>query len=1568
MRLSGGIRRTFAIAAVTLGALVVMVGTLAIVFTDTDWGRERTRRLLLSLVGKSVHGILRVGELDGNLLQGGILRDVSLTDSAGEPFFAASEVRVRYALRPFIQRRLYFDQVTVVRPVILLNRLPGGILNFYRIFPRDSIHAGPPGFGSWIKLTHVTVVDGDVTNRGPWEPDSEFTRRQKDSVIAYELGPKGRQNIVRVSGGFQRIAQFHHVYATLPLLQLADPKIAAQTIDVASLHMTALPMRPPAVGVTDLRGRFIVLNDSVYFHGIDAKLTGSRLVTDGRYNISSNDLRLRLRANPIATNDLLWVDPDIPTGGTGKLDFALDWVGKTSDYQATHTSLRVAGATMDGKMGVLVRGDTMVYHDTDMRFARVDTRTIQQIFPTLRSPRQGFLTGRAAVAGSMSRLKVDADVSFDDAISGRSRMVAQGGLGVNRKGIFSADQLKLTLLPLRVALARVLAPTFPIGGTVTGTVSLNGSTDQRLAIQTDVTHTDTTGVSHVVGDAAYAAGEKLPRKDISARSGTSYRAIPWVNADLSILPLSLATVGRFAPAVGLQGTVAGSVRLTGPLHQMVLDATLTTPDSGSVTAHGTADLAAPEDQNRLYDVTLATHLFNANSVIAKAPRTNVTADASIHGHGTTLEKIDAVAEAHVKTSIYDSVTVDSAMMHMWASDGMLHVDTCVMRVPHGVASLQGAFGLIRTRKGAIRYTAAIDSLGALSRFFPSDTGVVQPRPGILAVRLQNARADSIRIARATEVQRAITGQAVPVIAVDTPKTVSRSALLGTLQTDGIINGNIYSFDVDGNASGAGLVALGSTAKVVSARYIWRDALTPQAYIEASLHAHNLSASGFLIDSVTAQGSYRNPSSNQTGNPSGNPGGTLAFAIWQRRNYWYSAKADYLLNHVRNDVRLNELRLQFDSTVYALERPASIHFGTAGVDADSIDIRANGGRNRIFLDSHLPTDGAAHVQFDVTNFDVGNLATLLESGVSARGLVSVDATLTGSTAEPIIHGAFGTTRVIYRDTQLPEVHGTLDYAAQTMHLNAGANLEGRAPFLRAVGTLPINLALNDVLPGGKNITKVPLVPTGRTLDVRIDADSLPLNHLPQMSDAVADLRGFTTLHAHVMGTIAHPVATGQLALIGAGMNIVPAGVELNRMNGSIRFNSDTIQIDSMVARSGGPIRLSGVIGIETLADPTFGLTLSASNARILGGDHGDLTADAALTLSGKQSAAVAKGQVRLLRGVVRIPEPGSKQLLGTDDPTLFSVLDTTVTENRDLFPMQSPLLKNLRANISVSIDRDVFVRSREANVEIYTEDPLAVTVNLRRQSFVVDGSILSDRGEYRFEGRRFMIQRGSATFINTRQLDPTLQVTGAYEVQLPGREPIVIQIVISGTLNAPKIALTSNANPPISQTDLLSYLAFGQSSSSLVQTAGSALTTGGSGAGNVVGRAAALAQQQLGGAALGAITDQVAGETAQKLGADVFDITPADVSSDVGNFLRATQIEFGKYIRSRTFVGVQIRPDPAALQRPGLQLQQVLDPKRGYSVTASFQPRYLLQQPSLSSDLTPQTTSVFGLFLMRQWRY
>jgi hypothetical protein len=136
----------------------------------------------------------------------------------------------------------------------------------------------------------------------------------------------------------------------------------------------------------------------------------------------------------------------------------------------------------------------------------------------------------------------------------------------------------------------------------------------------------------------------------------------------------------------------------------------------------------------------------------------------------------------------------------------------------------------------------------------------------------------------------------------------------------------------------------------------------------------------------------------------------------------------------------------------------------------------------------------------------------------------------------------------------------------------------------------------------------------------------------------------------------------------------------------------------------------------------------------------------------------------------------------------------------------------------------------------------------------------------------------------------------------------------------------------------------------------------------VGAGAALASRQLAGVALGVAADQIAGSAARSLGADVFTITPADVQTDVGNFLRATQFEFGKYVKSHTFVAVKSPLDPKALVRPGVQVVHRFGGTRGYRLETGVDTRYILREPSLAQTQNIATTSAFGAFLIREWRF
>jgi len=1513
------------LAGIAVVALLLLAATLLV--TNTNWGRERARRYVLGLIQRNSHGIVHIGGVTGNLLSGFTLHDVVITDSARAPFIKADEIWARYSLGTLRGKKIEFSEVRLVKPVIVLDEQPGGKWNYDRIFPRDTTTPSGPkktGWGTWIRFSDVTMLDGDLTVRSPWRPDPNITPAETNDAVRRAFGPEGRLALVKVPNGYQKVSSFHRINGLFPLVRLEDPGYKNRLIDVAALKMIAEPFRPPVADVRGLTGTFEFTGDSVWWKGARASFPATRVSGDGRYYLSNGDLHLRLHGDPVNPADIRWAMTRLPEQGSGKLDFGLDWTGKKSVYLARNMDLTLVRSHVTGQIEVAVT-DTLAYRNADLHFTSLDTRLLTQLFPAMKFPRPLTLTGQAKFDGGEHSLNINGDVTVDDRLSGRSRLVGNGLMGL-ANGIFNARDLHVRMAPLQMGLAKAVAPSIKLDGTLTGMVTLNGTTAAIMTAQGDVTHVERGALSRATG-----------------RASMRVRGLPWYDVDARMHPLSLVTLGQFMPTVGLRGSASGPMRLKGPANDLAINTQLTFPDGGFLDLRGTMDLASKVTG---YNLDFVTRLFNANTVIAKAPQTSLTAVGSARGLGFDPATMQAQLTASVSASSIDTVSIDRANVKVAAANGMVRVDTLAVELPQGIVEAKGTFGLAPGHSGTLTYHVAIDSLSRLAGLISRDTGVVNPRPGILARRIARAKADSARIARATEVERAVTGKQLPRFAVDTPKTVRKNELSGSAQADGVATGNIRTFGLKGTASGSSIVARGNSVGSFVADYDWINARTPQSQVRINAQARAVNAAGFSLDSVGAKLTYQKPN------------GTAQIVVSQDNSRKYSADAQFTLNKVRNELRLNNLKLQFDTSVWASTRVAALHWGQAGVDVDSLELR-NGATGRIFVNGLIPKQGSANLDVAVDNLNVGDVVALTQSSINAKGLVSFNVHTTGTLDNPQFKGAFGATGLLYNGTTLPALHGNVQYANQTLTGRAEAMRAGQPPFLVAEGTVPINLAATGVT-GSR-------FPANRQIALNITADSVPLDLMPQFSDYVSNVRGRASGSFKLGGSLDKPQLTGQFALHEGQARVVLAGINLNQLEASIRMLGDTVVIDSIVANNKGRIILTGGIGLRPLTAPSFDLKLFTQSAQVLNNQRGQLTVGANLAMVGPLKDPHVTGDVRIRQGVLYIPPSDNKNLIGAGDPALFNVMDTALMASRELFPSQSPLLANLRMDVNLRIDRDVFVRSREANVEIYSEQDLGVHVNRAKETLVLDGVILSERGEYTFMTRRFTIKRGSATFINSTELNPTLQAQGEYEVRQPNREAINIQIVVGGTLRTPNISLTSDAQPPIPQSDLLSYLAFGQSSTSLVQLEGSGLTNGGGGT-NLVGAGAALASRQLAGVALGVAADQIAGSAARSLGADVFTITPADVQTDVGNFLRATQFEFGKYVKSHTFVAVKSPLDPQALVRPGVQVVHRFGGTQGYRLETGVDTRYLLREPTLSRDQNIATTSAFGAFLIREWRF
>jgi autotransporter translocation and assembly factor TamB len=1514
---------------VLVGVLVVLLLIVGTVFllTNTDWGRERIRRYAEGKIRGSSHGLVHIGKVTGNLLKGFTLHDLVITDSSRAPFVKVDEFWSRYSLSTLWGKKIDLYDVKLVRPVVVIDKQPGGKWNYDRIFPRDTTTPTGPKkktWGTWIRFRNVTVAEGDLTIRTPWSLASNLTAAQTKDAMRVALGPQGRLKLIQVKNGYQKESSFHHIDGLFPLIRLEDPAFKAHEADVAALKMIAEPFRPPLADVRGLTGKFDFTSDSVWWKGARFAFPRTKASGDGSYDLANGDMHLRLHGDPIDPADLRWAWLALPQQGSGKLDLGIDWMGKKSVYTVKNMDVTLVRSHVAGQIEATVT-DTVSYRDASLRFSNLDTRLLTQLFPAMKFPRPLTLAGRAAFNGGEHALRIDGDLTVDDARSGRSRLVGTGVMGLVN-GIFTASGLHVRMLPLQMGLAKAIAPSIKIGGTLTGVATLNGSSASIMTAQGDVTHVELGALSRATG-----------------RASMRMRGLPWFDVNAQMHPLALATLGRFMPSVGLRGSATGPVKLRGSLNNLAINTQLSFVDGGYLDLRGTMDLASATTG---YNLNFDARRFNANTVIAKAPVMSINAVGSARGRGFDPATMQAQIVADIGPSSVDTLAVDKANVRVAIANGIARIDTLAAVLPQGIVEAKGTFGLAAGKTGTLSYHVAIDSLSQIAGLISKDTTLVNPRPGILSSRVAQAKADSSRLARATEVERAVSGARVSAFPVDTPKAVAKNQLSGSARADGVATGNIRNFSLKGTASGSNIVARGNTVGSFVADYDWINARTPQSQVRLNAQAKAVNAAGFSLDSVGAKLTYQKPN------------GTAQIVISQDNSRTYSADAQFILNKTRNELTLNNLKLQFDTSIWASTHASAFHWGTAGVDVENLELR-NGANGRIYVNGLLPKQGSANLDVAVDNLNIGDVTALLQSNLNAQGLVSFNGHATGTLDNPQFTGAFGGTNLVYNGGALPELHGNVSYANQTLTGKAEAMQPGKPPFLVLDGTVPINLALTGVT-GSR-------FPANRQIALNINADSLPLDLVPQFSGYVSNVKGRASGSFKVAGTLNKPQLSGQFALHQGQAHVIPAGINLNGIEASARMFGDTLVIDSIAANNKGHIVVSGGVGLKSLLAPSFDLKLYTPGAQVLNNERGQLVVGANLAMTGPFKDAHITGDLRLRQGVIYIPPSDNKNLIGAGDPALFSVIDTAVMTDRELFPSQSPLLANIRADVNLRIDRDVFVRSREANVEIYSDGDLGVHVNRAKETLVLDGVILSDRGEYTFMTRRFNIKRGSATFINSTELNPTLQATGEYEVLQPSREAINIQIVVGGTFRNPNISLTSDAQPPIPQSDLLSYLAFGQSSTSLIQLEGSGLTNGGGGT-NVVGAGAALASRQLAGVALGIAADQIAGGAARSLGADVFTITPADVQTDVGNFLRATQFEFGKYVKVHTYVEVKSPLDPKALKRPGLQLVHWFGGTRGYRLETGVDTRYLLREPNLSRDQNIATTSAFGAFLIREWRF
>ena len=1113
-------------------------------------------------------------------------------------------------------------------------------------------------------------------------------------------------------------------------------------------------------------------------------------------------------------------------------------------------------------------------------------RDLQWLYPPLPPEGRGVATIEAVRSDSGPMTVHATDVM---ARVGASMVSGTVGLAVG-------DTVRLTGADIRVerlntGLVRRILPRarLPIEGTVDGRARI-----------------DSTGDGFNV-DAAMAFRDRRGTRSAFVGKATVRNAN--IAVDGRVAPLSLETLGRFAPALGLHGSTNGPVRAVFAGDSVSFRTTLRFTD-GTLGSTGTVRWAGP---GASYDVTLEPRALDPHAVSLRALRGALTGTIALRGRGVDVRTMRAELSVALRDVRLRHVRLDSLRLAGRAADGVAELDTLVAWRGRDRLGATGTIGLVTNRGGTLHYDAVGDSLGATLELVTTNSAAVDSVPSS-ATGAYGGRA-SIRGSAAGN--------------------VDSLRLAGRMSVDtfsaGALRAERITADYTVGIGGDDTVAV--TATLDSAR------VGRLAYERA-----DVSVAG-TRGRVTAEADIR-----QDANVSIAMNGVVALDTTPDGSFAREGA-----------VAVRNVGARLPSGEWRSTLPAWITWRDGTLGVDSLTLRRSTG-GTIALTGYLPASGDGALTLRVDSLPLVDVSALRQRADGVDGQFSIAARIAGTTSSPTAVGALAVRDLLVRGSALPDVRGTVSYSNGLLTAEAAAGDENAAPLAMASGELPVNLALTGV--SGSRLSRcAPLM-----LEVR--ADSLPLATLP-LGPAVRVDSGWVQSELRVRGTVSEPRVTGWARVPRATAFIPDAGVTMRDIAASARLTSDSLVLDSLVARSNGRVHVAGAVLRSPEGAHRVSGALTARDAEVLGGSLGLIHADADLALAGTTDSLRVTGRAELLHGFVERKGPGEQAIhvAATGDPELFALIDTSLVVRRRITPADVRPRRTVHADVGVRIDPGVWYRSApNAKVEVFTPRDLRVRGDVAAGDATAGGVVLTRGGVYVFRLRPFELIRGGATLASATGVAPLVQATGEHEVWIVGRGMLPVRFVASGFPSDVQFSLGDPAVLPAAPSDLGSYLSLGRPPISLLQAESSSLSGLSTSGGRFTGTLGALVRRQQVSPALGAILYQLAKGARDAAGIGLFTVTPTDLPPELEESpfagIRGTTMDAGYLLGSRTYLGARVRLSAVS---PGVVIVHSFG--SGLLLRASYEPLFRVGEP-VTLGPPPEGTlrRAFGAFLTKEWWY
>lgn len=377
-------------------------------------------------------------------------------------------------------------------------------------------------------------------------------------------------------------------------------------------------------------------------------------------------------------------------------------------------------------------------------------------------------------------------------------------------------------------------------------------------------------------------------------------------------------------------------------------------------------------------------------------------------------------------------------------------------------------------------------------------------------------------------------------------------------------------------------------------------------------------------------------------------------------------------------------------------------------------------------------------------------------------------------------------------------------------------------------------------------------------------------------------GRADVTALIGGTVVEPQISGQALLTEGRLRHFSFPHALEAVNGIVAFNAAGIRLDGVSARlGGGDVQFGGRIGMAGYRLVDFDVTATGQNLRIRFPEGMRSVVDATLALQGPADGPGLSGTV------VVDSATWAGGFGGT--PSVFSL-------GGESDPLTVPGAASVASGIPLRYDVRIVapstLRIDNEQARIVASADLSLRGTFDRP--LLFGRADIERGEVRFEGRRYLVTRGTLDFTNPNRIQPFFDVEAQTRVRVPGQ---TYQVTLRMTGTTERLQPEFSSDPPLPrQMDILTLLFSDAVPQQDVELASLQQPNE---------REQRLLEARATRALTGALSNEVGKVVEQTFGVDTFQITPLLVDpyqqSSRLNVNPAARITIGKRISERVYL-------------------------------------------------------------------